>query len=351
MSQESSNQFPEYSIDLSTFGARARQNSRSFWVIGAAWIGSLAILAAIFVVITNNFIKAQQDFDIVARDIGDLRAKADNLIAELEEMRSNLKNVSEIQELHTTVYATVLRGREVEGVVLSTAEKDFLSRVEKKIDKSSTKSPTEWVFLGDSCYSRMWTELDSEAIPAAQSAAECAEYYQQAIALGDEDAGTLQWLGFTLYYGGLWQEAIDSLEKAVASFGEDSPESIDAYTVLGLCRIVIGDLAGAVASTRKAMDLAYDGRQRAGAQENLGLVHLRLSEWQGALDNSGEVKGATDELVWNWLIRSIAADKLGQREIAEEAHAKWLASARKRDQNEMQQLLPPSLTSYVVQLP
>lgn len=106
----------------------------------------------------------------------------------------------------------------------------------------------------------------------------------------------------------------------------------------------LGNYGEAEKDWRKAAELRP---APAGSLENLGLIYVRQEQWQKAFDNAQIVRLIDAESSWNWLFLSIAADRLGRKEHAREASARWQEFGTKDDVESLTPLLPATLQSYV----
>jgi tetratricopeptide (TPR) repeat protein len=64
-------------------------------------------------------------------------------------------------------------------------------------------------------------------------------------------------------------------------------------------------------------------KDKAGTQENLGIVLLQQRKWEDALENCDVVRKLYQDMAWNWMIRYIAAKELKDEDKARGALAQW----------------------------
>ena len=119
---------------------------------------------------------------------------------------------------------------------------------------------------------------------------------------------------------------------------------------LALLHILMDDERGAKTHTSDAVAASTNDLERAGTQENLGLLFLRQREWDKAFDNSTKVNKLNNVLAWNWLIRSIAAKESKRIEIkaeAVQAFDTWKALHLDNDLGNLNTYIPDLLEKHL----
>ncbi|MCZ6861779.1 MAG: tetratricopeptide repeat protein [Alphaproteobacteria bacterium] len=140
-----------------------------------------------------------------------------------------------------------------------------------------------------------------------------------------------------------WQRAVEYYSAAIAL----DKDYAFAYKVRAISYIMLGDEPSATKDIRDAMALYDTPSDKAGAFENLGLLYIGNGEWQRALKHTKEVNDLYDQMSWNWLIRAIAAHNLGQKDLEQEAHAKWTDLNGDADVPEVQTYIGQQLDAYL----
>ena len=141
--------------------------------------------------------------------------------------------------------------------------------------------------------------------------------------------------------------AIAAYDQALAMI----PDDAWSFHKRAFSHFALGNDQAAESDWRQAAAFTEGDTDKAGSLENVGLIYLRRGDWQGALTLTDEVNALDATLTWNALARAVAADKLGQRPLAEQAHAQWIAQRTAHDLAELRRLLPSKLHAYLETLP
>ncbi|MCI0379652.1 MAG: hypothetical protein L0215_18750 [Gemmataceae bacterium] len=144
--------------------------------------------------------------------------------------------------------------------------------------------------------------------------------------------------------------ALGEYQKAVDKGGKklSANEQGDLYRKIARAFILKDSPEDAKKFTMLAVN-AYTSRLDKGrAQENLGLLALRLKDAKGALDNTELVRTKYyDNLPWNWLIRHIAAKGEGRDVVAAAAWNKWEELRRSMDIVDLHDFIPELMRKYL----
>lgn len=347
MTQNGLSPRPDEAFRADLIYAQARQNSRRFWVISGLWALTLIALVAVFGV-------ALQRFNETTDKIDELEKRAQELLAQM-------KSVQELQQLHTNIYALRLQKQQSDSD-LTPEEERFLGLVLRIVSRKSTTqgAPTiqieEWLILASNASREGRTWMDrGEPEKAKEPLKRAIQYSQKVLTIKPKHTTALRYQAVAFVYLQQWENAINAYTDLIESYGNsDSTLRAVNIKVRGLAEMMAGQLDKALKSFDDSVTIASklkDERSRAGAMENKGLVYLWRQDWRKALDNSNTVLRIVPDMSWNQLIRSIAADKLGDRELAEQAYADWSKHAIKSDRVWLGVYLPEELKSYVAQLP
>ena len=123
------------------------------------------------------------------------------------------------------------------------------------------------------------------------------------------------------------------------------------YGEIAFIHLDMGNFDNAEEYMRKIADLQSKIEDKAGALENIGLIYLRQGKWKSALMHSKTINEMRNDLAWNWLFRAIAADKMGDINVAKAAYEKWVTLQKPSDKNFLEEYLPKSLHVYLNELP
>jgi tetratricopeptide (TPR) repeat protein len=74
-----------------------------------------------------------------------------------------------------------------------------------------------------------------------------------------------------------------------------------------------------------AVEMTKTIRDKAGSEENLGLLYLKKRDWHKALSHSADVNKKYYGMNWNWMIRYIAAKEAGDQMTADQAYKTWMS--------------------------
>lgn len=326
--------------------ARARRESVHFWIMSGAW--GLAVLAfsAVLVIVLYRFESATQ------RIVG-LEERARELISQVQKVEARLASMSQLQELHTYIYTFELLQQQYDfGRRLSPEEKKFVeamvTRAEEQEDNGHKLNSNDLLVLANYRYIDGTENLLNNKGGGEKILRKAIEYYKRILKENPSDDQSRKFMGYALYYLNDWSAAIEQLAVVIDIYGK-TDSSIKPLYYRGLAEMMMGENDAAVSSFDQSIELAQTESQRINAMENKGLVYIRQENWQQALDNSDavvEMDGAEDAR-WNFLIREIAADKLGYRDAAKNAHNTWSERATEIDKWELRRLLPEGLHSYL----
>ena len=375
MTQDELSGPPPEGLNVSRIYEEARRNSRRLWLISGIWAATLIALGAMFTYSLRGFQETANEIQNLTTDIQHLEVRAKKILADLEQMQQNLGQVQELQKTHTEVYALRLQNEKSKGGSLSAQEEQFLSDVlvqfEQRVPKAKSASDDKIfkkiLFLANNAYhkavrSRMLGKFDESERWFKKSI----PYFQRAIILQDDDPSTLFRLAHAQQQAKELRASVRNLQKVIKSYGEDDFRSYDPFKLLGLSLLMFGDYPAALESFGKAVELARKKQEKygldqkavqmqtrrvAGALENIGIVYLHQRDWESALKNTDEVTAISADMTWNWLVRAVAADKLGRQDLANESHKIWLERKGRGDEFHMRSLLPTELKPYVRALP
>lgn len=142
------------------------------------------------------------------------------------------------------------------------------------------------------------------------------------------------------------EEAVEEFKKAIELRGDNLADKWE----MALAYIVLGDEDLAVEYTHEVRDQRVE-EERAGVQENLGILYLRRGEFQKAFENTEKVleMDGGQAMAWNWLIRAIALKQIseenGNEKNKEEdvAFKNWVESGKKKWLMDLKELIPSDL--------
>ena len=80
--------------------------------------------------------------------------------------------------------------------------------------------------------------------------------------------------------------------------------------------------------------------EKAYTLENLGLLYIRNGEWERAMNHTNKVLTINPQLAWSWLMRAIAASKLGRKEIEVKSVKAWEKHREQEDGAELRKYIP-----------
>lgn len=359
---------------------RARRRNAALWVAATVWAVTLVILAGVlwftidrFAETERSILKTQESIEDTERLVNTLQGDAQRTIKRLRDTQATLDQVQEIQQKHTSIYALRLQDQQGQGVKLRPEEEEFLELVlnyYKEAPASAPagepESPERARFLANDAYfTARNAAFRGDPDVARRAAGQAVTYYERALS---ETGGSFELftrLGSAHEFLEQWPEAARAFQAAADASEDGTNDKYFALKVLGLAQIMTGAHEAALASLNRSADIArgwqsdtdisesereHFRRREAGALENIGIAYLRERDWARALRNTDRVL-ETHEMTWNYLIRAIAADKLGRRALAAEAHGRWLAEASGADRYYMALYLPDALDGYVESLP
>ena len=113
------------------------------------------------------------------------------------------------------------------------------------------------------------------------------------------------------------------------AFSDDLTGTRSVNQLRALLYIVLGDETAALDYTQRAMELTLTPSVKAGILENMGILLAKKGRWKEAFDNTERVLELTDTLAWNWLIRAIAANRLGLGAEEDEALSQWRSTQKR----------------------
>lgn len=119
------------------------------------------------------------------------------------------------------------------------------------------------------------------------------------------------------------------------------------YLVQGLVNLLRNRNVASIQEFQRAADLRESDFSKAHALENIGIAWLRESAWRRAFDNTTNINSISDRTSWNWLVRAIAADQLGQQVSAQIALDRWHQLKDPLDAEAIRNYLPPNLRWYI----
>jgi hypothetical protein len=178
-----------------------------------------------------------------------------------------------------------------------------------------------------------------------------------AIKLRDSDYNYSEKLGLARRSVKQFKLAIEDYKKAIEKLDMqgkklNNTEQVRArlYKTLGLLHVLIDDEEGATEYTKKAVAGYKINSEKAGCQENLGLLFLRKKKWKEAFDNTTHVNELDQSMPWNWIIRYIAAKESDDEKTKAEADGakkKWLALHRHNDLATLNLYIGPLLETHL----
>ena len=119
------------------------------------------------------------------------------------------------------------------------------------------------------------------------------------------------------------------------------------FNYRGFVHYLLGKDQEAIDDWKHAAEYLSRPSSKALPLENLSLVYLRAGDWRQALGNADYVDTLSEQRDWNCLFRGIAADQLGEKEIAEDALNCWHNLATPSAVRTLRGYLPPSLHCYL----
>jgi tetratricopeptide (TPR) repeat protein len=188
-------------------------------------------------------------------------------------------------------------------------------------------------------------------------AKEAIEDFQEAIKLRDSDYNYSENLGLAQRSGMQIGLAIESYKKAIEKLDMQgkkvtNPDQVRArlHKTLGLLHALNDDEEGATEYTKKAVAGYKIKSEKAGCQENIGLLFLRKKKWKEAFDNTTHVNQLDQTMPWNWIIRYIAAKESDDEKTKAEADGaknKWLGLHRHNDLATLNLYIGPLLKKHL----
>lgn len=350
-------------IDVSRIYGEARRRSVVVWCLGAIWaIVTLGVgLFSVFAVI---------QFQNTTKEINDLKTKADNVLGRLEEMNNTVTKLGDIEQRSSFIVALNIQDKQLSGKPLTRSETVFLHDI-MQISEANPRFVEQTLLLASRAYYQA-----EEAISSGKSLREIEnlfrsslDFYSRLHSKHPEDMDVAERFARAECLSGNPKLGLTLYSEVV----KNTPDDRKKYSFLirmGLAQIKARDYAGAVESFESAASLSQkiewnvdpstnidqammrNSRERlrksseAGAVENIGIAYLGQENWKSAFDNSNRVLNISDEMVWNWLVRSIAAEKLDSESIAKSAYDEWRSKTRDRDTAEIRFYLPDKLEKY-----
>ena len=275
--------------------------------------------------------------------------------AELEEMKTRLSKV-------TAQHAVTIAGRQLRRTEMDSADKNFLQFEAHRTGDSPATAEDHYV-QGVQAF----VKHDYEAAQAR---------FTRALMLRPDWAEVYLARGRNLSALKLYQEAIQDLSKGLALADEpqlyaarcfdylklgqlekalqDCSQAINGdpydwvpFNYRGFINYLLGNDRKAVRDWERAATYRSQPSSKAESLENLGLVYLRVGEWRRALDQADYVSMLSGKSAWNYLFRGIAADQLGEENVAANALDAWRQFRTPSDIQAMRSYLPTPLHGYL----
>ena len=322
----------------------AKRRERWFWVLGATWLGALFV-AAILNVYVIRYINERYDANTEAIQtnlsaLSGVRADLENLRASMHTQRDSLTRLenSLIELLSLEDEDSYLLSVADAVVARNPLTNQELALLDQRADSNADTSAENLYLRGvaqleqgqyGDAYLSFVASINSEpSNPDAYTALgrlySISEQYEQAVeqftyALNIvEDEATDVILAarcFALVQVGRLEEAFTDCNEAI----RQNPTYYLAYHYRGFANYVNNDFNMAMNDWTIAGDLRSVSRH---SLENIGLVYLRQSEWQAAVQLANNVNLIDENGEWNWLFLWIALDKLGETDAAERARTR-----------------------------
>jgi len=361
----SSREPDEFERALAGSEKAAERRQKQFWVLGIVWVAAVFLAVLYFRSQTESL---GQSLQVASTDQVALREQVNTITAQVNditELRQELfalrgalerKVSAETKDLDPLSSALELAQAEVAFEPLTRSEEQSLATQRRITEKGETATA---LYLQGSA---LVTSDPSEAITKLTAAVEKDPKYEPAwAALGSAYRYAFQYKNaekalttaigmnpartstrFELCYVQMRLHTLDK-NSACDSKGWNSNDWRTPHSS-AFNSYRLEKYEEAERDWRKAAELRP---APAGSLENLGLIYLRLGQWQKAFDNAHTVNLIDPESSWNWLFLSIAADRLGQKGQAEAARAKWKEFGTKDDVESLKPLLPAALHSHV----
>jgi tetratricopeptide (TPR) repeat protein len=313
----------------------SERRSKRLWLVSIVWVCIMIIVVVIFGIAIYQFNQTRTQINV-------LKETATNLIADLQKHQdelSLLERTSFAQGRQLYALSLLMRGPEK----LTPVEKEFVAR---ETNAGSLKAPSSDFLIEqgisefnngkfNSAYNifsevlssvkdnkalaSLLYSLRSQADFGLEDFAKATADVTEALILGDKTKDRLTLLMYradALTRMGRYEEA----EKDIAEVMRSDDPSVrgGALNSRGLIKLKKQDWIGAETDFRSASQL-QPGSSSA-RLDNVGIIYLSQGEWSKAYEWSSDIIQLPDKSSnWIWIIRALAADKLGKTSERDEA--------------------------------
>jgi tetratricopeptide (TPR) repeat protein len=328
--------------ELSKIYRDARRRNLLFWFLGIAWAVSILGLGFFFTYTTIQ-------------------------------LRRQLSEMGDITQRTSFVVALSIQDKQSEGSVTS-AERQFLNDTLKLLSEKSARYPEQVALLANRSYSNANDRLLHGKNVDRSNFYDAARLYKKFLELRRHDKFAMHRLALALHYAGHNNEALGVLRMEIKEYNavqqpDDSRDIGQMWAInqMGLVHLQRREYEAAIQNFQRAREFAkklerhpkekeerWKERKNqidGGILENVGLVKIKQEKWDEAFNNTEDVLKITDQTHWNWIIRAIAANKLGQRSIAQSAYENWRTKSVPTDRALMSFYLPRTLRVYIENSP